>query len=146
MTAFNQKYRKEYIVWRAMMTRCYNEDDVCYDIYGGRGIKVCKRWHQFKNFVDDMAPRPDGYQLDRCNNDKGYRPGNCRWVTPKVNANNRSNSPLIIHEGRKWTTRELAEQVGLKVGLLSSKLSRGWSVEEAISRSPNRCDGYAKRK
>ena len=32
----------------------------------------------------------ENYQLDRIDNDKGYHPTNCRWVTPKENSNNRS--------------------------------------------------------
>jgi hypothetical protein len=72
--------------WYAMMSRCYYEKHVSYAQYGGRGIKVCWRWHSdnpegFDNFLKDMGLRPNKLSLDRIDNDKGYEPGNCKWST-----------------------------------------------------------------
>ncbi len=78
-----------YNIWRSMTKRCRDPKSSSYHCYGGRGITVCDRWLVFKNFHADMGDRPAGLQLDRINNDGNYEPGNCRWVTPKVNANNR---------------------------------------------------------
>jgi len=71
-----------YGVWRGMIQRCTNPNSEGWKHYGGRGITVCERWKLFKNFHEDMSPRPSPeYQLDRKNNDEGYSKDNCHWIT-----------------------------------------------------------------
>ncbi|QXV86262.1 putative AP2-domain transcriptional factor [Staphylococcus phage SAPYZU_15] len=73
-----------------MRYRCNNPNYHAYHRYGGRGIKVCKLWDDFNNFIKDMGKKPfKNAQLDRVDNNKGYEPSNCKWTTPKDNANNR---------------------------------------------------------
>ena len=73
----------EYSSWAAMIQRCQNRNDKKHwPLYGGRGIRVCKRWRVFENFLADMGERLPNKTLDRFPNPDGnYEPGNCRWAT-----------------------------------------------------------------
>lgn len=81
-----------YIIWSTMMARCYNKKAHAYERYGERGIKVCKQWHNVKNFVAwcEMKNPEPRLTLDRYpNNDGDYRPSNCRFATYSEQNNNR---------------------------------------------------------
>lgn len=77
--------------YESMVARCYRETDSSYTGYGGRGIKVCERWHKIENFVEDMGERPPGMSLDRKDNNKGYSKANCRWATRSEQQANKRN-------------------------------------------------------
>jgi len=88
----------------SMNQRCSNPNAPNYKYYGGRGIRVCKRWlgfNGFQNFCSDMGNRPNGMTLDRIDNDGNYEPGNCRWATwQQQRANQRTKEEM------KETTHE----------------------------------------
>lgn len=54
---------------------CYNLKASNYEYYGARGVTICDQWvDSFKQFVSDMGPRPEGYSIDRIDNNLGYSP------------------------------------------------------------------------
>lgn len=80
----------EYKIWKGINQRCNNANNQDYKDYGGRGIRVCKRWEKFENFYTDMGMRPSKkHSIDRVNVDGRYSPDNCRWATPTEQARNR---------------------------------------------------------
>lgn len=82
-------------VWYGIIRRCTNDRFKQYKDYGGRGIKVCERWLDIRNFIEDMYPTyKDGLWIERINNDGDYEPSNCTWATPKEQANNRRTTPV----------------------------------------------------
>ena len=61
-----------------------------------------------KNFLSDMGVRPSGMTIDRIDNSKGYFKENCRWQTPKEQANNRRSNIVVYNNGNKLTVEEYA--------------------------------------
>jgi hypothetical protein len=81
----------EYTTWQNMKQRCYDNSNPSYVDYGGRGIKVCKKWlKSYKVFLEDLGRKPGlEYSLDRINNDGDYKPSNCHWATKSEQMLNR---------------------------------------------------------
>lgn len=125
-------YTKTYASWDTMKGRCYYPGDISYPRYGGKGIAVCERWHNFDNFLADMGLRPDGCTLDRLDNSKDYSKENCRWSTYKVQANNRTNNRRVTVHGETLTVSGWAEKTGLRADTISKRLAAGWDETEAI--------------
>lgn len=93
-----------YSVWYNMIRRCFNEKTVHYNLYGGRGIAVCEEWRNSLTFVNwcidyenILGKIPEGYHLDRIDNDKGYCPKNCQFLSPKEN-NRKRNFVKLTYE------------------------------------------------
>lgn len=120
--------------WQGMLSRCRSETNPRWEAYGGRGIKVCERWLDFANFLEDMGPRPSPkHSLDRVNPNGNYCPENCRWATSVEQQNNRRNNRTIDFNGVSQTVAEWSRQLGMKYMTLVSRLNRGWSVEKALT-------------
>lgn len=120
--------------WKSMHDRCYLRAHKSWKDYGGRGIAVCASWHVYENFRAEMGERPAGTQLDRVDNNRGYEPSNCRWSTPRQNANNRRSSVFLEFMGERLTVMQWARRIGVGHDTLSGRLEKGWSVEDALTR------------
>jgi hypothetical protein len=120
--------------WRSMMTRCYNKNYPKYRNYGGRGIKVCLRWHKFENFFNDMGVREKGKTLDRINNNKNYSPKNCRWADNRQQSLNKRTSRKITAFGVTKNLKEWVDFTGINRSVITRRLKKGKSPETALTR------------
>lgn len=108
------KHRVEYQAWRAAKSRCLDPKNPSFPRYGGRGVTMDEAWaSSFHQFLADMGTRPPDSTLDRIDNDSGYKPGNCRWVTMKVQQNNRSDNRLVTLDGKTMTLAQWSEALGI---------------------------------
>lgn len=80
-------------IWRAMLYRCSpGAKGKSTKNYSLRGIRVCEKWQKDFTFFRDWSLThgyKEGLDLDRRNNDEGYSPENCRFVTRAVNLLNK---------------------------------------------------------
>jgi len=103
-----------YRTYQGMMRRCNDMDNPAYSRYGGRGIVVCDRWAEsFERFYEDMGEKPDNMSLDRIDNDAGYSPENCRWVTRYQQNNNTRANTKYSHMGIETTQTSWARILGV---------------------------------
>lgn len=125
-----------HVIWKNMLSRCFNESRPDYPLYGGRGITVCEAWE--KSFDAFYAwAMGNGYNdtltLDRINVNGIYSPENCRWVTQKEQCNNTRRNIVVNYNNETHTLKEWCTILGLNYGTISSRVKRGWSPEDALT-------------
>jgi hypothetical protein len=124
----------EYRSWCKMKARCYDRNDKRYQNYGGRGIAVCSRWrNSFENFFEDMGPRPEGYSLERIDNDGIYEPSNCIWVPIENQSRNRSTVRWIEFKGKRMSIADWSREMDIGFATLRFRLDHGWPVHLALT-------------
>jgi len=121
-----------YRVWQAMINRCENPNVKSYPRYGGRGIKVCKSWHEFKNFYADMGNRPERGTLERIDNDGDYEPSNVKWQTRHTQSRNKSNNHFLILNGQKKVLSDWAKELQITPNAILKRIKRGMTEEQAL--------------
>lgn len=127
-----------YGTWKSMIDRCVNKNCKDFPNYGGRGIRVCRRWSNNPGaFIEDMGARPAGTSLDRIDVNGNYEPGNCRWATNEVQGKNRRNSIYLVVDGSKLHVNKCSEIFGLPSYLIRERLYAGWSHEDAAKTKPD---------
>lgn len=86
----------EYRTWGSMLHRCQpGKTGRMYKHHGERGIQVCERWKDFRNFFADMGRKPSPrHSIDRIDSKGNYEPENFRWATPEQQARNSENARL----------------------------------------------------
>ena len=132
----NRHYKR----WWGMIDRCTNEKNPSYDRYGGRGIKVCERWRDIRNYLSDL---PDGYfegaEIDRIDNNGDYEPGNVRWATASQNCDNRRTRHSIEFLGVTKSLMAWSRDIGISETSLRERLFvRNWPIEKALTTPPIR--------
>lgn len=92
-------------VWGGIISRCKNKHDQGWANYGGRGIKVCKRWMNFENFFKDMGPMGNGMSIERIDVNGDYCPENCVWLERKLQNRNQRRNKLTTEKARELFSR-----------------------------------------
>ena len=127
-----------YRIWANMKSRCTNPNVPAFNDYGGRGINVCVDWmNNFESFHNWALKH--GYEehltIDRIDNDKGYSPDNCRWMTRKKQTLNTRNNHLITIGTEIKTIDEWCAEYQINRHTVHDRLKRGWNEEDAITKS-----------
>ena len=123
---------RTYNIWVTMRQRCLNPKDLTYKYYGGRSITVCPEWDSFEQFLADMGEAPMGKTLDRRNNELSYSKRNCRWVTPREQAQNTRKTRNVTFRGATRCISEWARITGIPRDTITLRIDRGWSVARAL--------------
>jgi len=124
----------EYRSWLAMRRRCLNPRVKEYPSYGGRGIKICKRWDDYRFFLLDMGRRPSPkHSLERIDVNRGYTPSNCKWATNLEQQRNRRGTMYVVYKKKRVPVSELGEQSLVGVDLFRSRIQQGWPVDRALT-------------
>lgn len=125
----------EYRTWANIIQRCTNPKVETYCYYGARGIQVCQRWREsFKNFYEDMGPRPLGnFSIERKEHTGNYEPDNCVWADRFTQANNKSNNVNVTFEGRTQSSQQWANELGMRAQTIRDRLAKGLSTEEVLN-------------
>lgn len=131
----NGKKSAEYYAWVDMKDRCYDEKDKFYHNYGGRGIRVCRRWlNSYADFLADMGRKPSRkHTLDRIKNNGNYTPANCRWATLKEQSRNRRTNRILSMGGKRRCLVAWSELTGIPAITIHARIKRGWSVKRALT-------------
>jgi len=119
-----------------MLKRCHKPEHESFRHYGGRGIKVCERWHAFENFWEDFGNGwCPGLSVDRIDVNGDYEPGNVRWASQKVQCNNKRNNRFLETPAGRMTFSQAAEHFRIDTKTLAQRIDNmGWSVVEALTR------------
>ena len=124
-----------YMRWAQMRARCNNPSNANYAYYGGRGIRVCKRWNDFKLFLKDMGNPPSKcHSLDRIDQNGDYEPNNVIWATPRKQAQNTRRNRLITIDGVTKCFSQWARESKLPISTISTRYyTYGWPVKQALT-------------
>ena len=90
------RYTPEYRAWSGMKGRCADPNNKDYARWGGKGVRAHPGWMMsFEAFYAHIGPRPNRATLDRIDTTGDYVPGNVRWASATVQAENRRNSWFV---------------------------------------------------
>lgn len=132
----NGEYTRLGRIYHNMKTRCTNPNYDKYQYYGGKGIKICDEWmdswYAFCDWAEENGYRDD-LTLDRINPNGDYCPSNCRWVSIKEQANNRSSNHMITYNGKTQSIQKWADETGIPSSCLDQRILAGWHVDKIFT-------------
>lgn len=132
--AAHNKMTGEYSAWTSMNRRCKCKKGHTYRAYKARGIRVCRRWKKYENFLADMGRKPSPqHTVDRIDNNRGYTPQNCRWATRAEQTRNRRNCGRCTVNGETLTRTEWRERFGVSRAQFLWQERRLGSVRKAVN-------------
>ena len=140
---FSHKERL-YNIWKSMRQRCRDPKTNRAKYYHDKGIRVCEEWEDYATFREwaFAAGYTDELSIDRINPDGNYEPDNCRWVTPKTQANNQTTNRLLTFNGETKTMSQWAEYAEIPQDTFKRRIYKGWSIEKAITTPVRRHKPY----
>lgn len=118
--------------YTAMKQRCLNPRNPMYPDYGGRGIKICKRWLGKMGFIYFMKDMWDEYlkrrlagekiSIERIKVNRGYKPSNCKWATDLEQGRNKRISVRSIDiDAHNYWKRKIAKMVSYNLHFNNGK-------------------------
>ena len=144
------KQSRLHSIYRGMHTRCFDSSCKSYKYYGAKGITICdewinkekignttKGWIAFKEWALSHGYK-EGLSIDRIDSNKNYSPGNCRWVTPKEQANNNSHNHCITYMGKTQSLAKWCDELHLPYNMVKFRINRRhWPIEKALGIKEN---------
>lgn len=145
-TTHGQTKTPLYQRWVSMRKRCLSPRHRAYKNYGGRGIKICKRWDSFENFREDLEESFSDHVhkfgtretwIERVNNDGNYEPRNVKWATKKEQSRNTRFSQKLTFDGKTQTISAWAEELKMSKEALGYRIRAGWPLKKALTKPLN---------
>lgn len=129
---------KLHYIWKGMRQRCLNPNNKDYHNYGMRGISISNEWMEFLGFYkwSVQSGYKDGLTIERIDVNDGYFPHNCKWIENKKQARNTRKLVLLEYNGCIRPLVEWAEIFNISSKTIKGRLSRGWSISNALNVRP----------
>jgi len=122
-----------YHVWENMIARCTNPNHPSWKDYGGRGIKVCERWLDFREFYNDMgAGWGKGLTIERKDVNGNYEPINCIWILGSEQSLNTRKTRSVTVNGITMVAKQWSRITGVHYATLIHRLNKGWPHKKAV--------------
>lgn len=119
-----------------MHERCERKSHEYFHCYGGRGIKICEEWNDYKKFREWALN--NGYSenltLDRIDVNGDYCPENCRWANWEIQQNNKRSNHNLTYGGKTQTISEWSRSTGINKTTIRARIMAGWSVEDVLNK------------
>ena len=134
-----------YDIWNNIKSRCNNPNTKFYKDYGARGIFMCKEWADDYTVFRDWAlangyipdaiyeNNRDKLTVERIDYNGPYCPENCKLIPLSKQNENKRNNVRYEFNGKKLLAKEWAEETGIPLTTINSRLARGWSIDKILT-------------